>query len=217
MKRQVSDISLISLGDFLGPAFRTHNHVALSVNIVLSQKVDNTLTRLMSHLRRLAELFIGMLMALMFLTFIVQITIRYTARFESIAETFPILDPNNYGWTLEFCLVLWVWIIFAGCAFVVREQDHVTFDVLSTSVHPAVRRWFLIIGGCVIAVGLALSIEPTWSKFHILRLKKTATLSGLFGEWIRMRHIYSIYILFLIAVSIRYAFAAWKALAGRAN
>jgi len=169
----------------------------------------------MSRLRRLAELFIGILMALMFVTFILQITIRYTARFESIAEAFPLLDPNNYGWTLEFCLVLWVWIIFAGCAFVVREQDHVTFDLLSTSVHPGVRRWLVIIGGCVIAVGLALSIEPTWSKFHILRLKKTATLSGLFGEWIRMRHIYSIYILFLIAVSLRYAYAAWKALTRR--
>lgn len=151
-------------------------------------------------------------MALMFLTFVLQITIRYTARSQWLAQAVPLLDPNHYGWTLEFCLLLWVWIIFVGCAIVVRDRDHVTFDVLFNHVRPGVRRWFTIIGGLAIAVGLTVSIEPTWSKFYILRLKKTATLSGLFGDWIRMRDIYSVYILFLIIGSLRYAWSAWHAL-----
>jgi C4-dicarboxylate transporter DctQ subunit len=48
----------------------------------------------------------------------------------------PFLEPTRYGWTLEFCLLLWVWMIFAGCAFVVRDEDHVTFDVLYNNVRP---------------------------------------------------------------------------------
>ncbi len=60
------------------------------------------------------------------------------------------------------------------------------------------RRWFIIISGVAICVGLLLSVEPTWSKFYILRLKKTATLSAVFGDWIRMRDVYSIYIFFLM-------------------
>lgn len=168
--------------------------------------------RLLVFLRRSVELFIAALMALMFLTFILQITIRYTARLEWVAEALPVLDPSRYGWTLEFCLLLWVWIIFVGCAVVVRDSDHVTFDILHNHVRHNVRRWFIIFGSMVIAVGLVMSIEPTWSKFHILRLKKTATLSGLFGDWIRMRDIYAVYFLFLIVVSIRYAGAAWRAL-----
>lgn len=167
--------------------------------------------RLLSGLRRGAELFVGALMALMFLTFVLQITIRYTARLEWIGEAVPLLDPSRYGWTLEFCLLLWVWIIFWGCAFVVRDRDHVTFDVLYNHVRPSARRWFVIVGGLAIAAGLALSIEPTWDKFHILRLKKTATLSHLLGDWIRMRDIYAVYMLFLIAVSLRYAWAVWGA------
>lgn len=162
-------------------------------------------------LRRAAEYFVGTLMALMFLTFILQITIRYTARLGWIAEAVPFLDPTRYGWTLEFCLLLWVWIIFAGCAFVVRDEDHVTFDVLYNHVRPGVRRWFVILGGLIIAVGLAASIQPTWDKFYILRLKQTATLKQLVGDWVRMRDVYSVYILFLIAVSIRYAWAVWRA------
>lgn len=155
------------------------------------------------------------MMALMFLTFVLQITIRYTARLEWVADIAPILDPGRYGWTLEFCLLLWVWIVFAGCALVVRDQDHVTFDILYHRVRPETRRWFTIIGGVVIAIGLAMSIEPTWGKFHILRLKKTATLSNVFGDWIRMRDVYSVYMLFLVVVSIRFAWSAWIAIRGK--
>jgi len=162
-------------------------------------------------LRQFAAAVAAAIMATMFLTFIVQIFIRYTARLPWVAETFPILDPSRYGWTLELSLLLWVWLIFWGNAFVVREQDHVTFDLLSTTVRPALRRWFIIIGGLAICIGLLASLEPTWSKFYILRLKKTATLSALFGDGIRMRDIYVIYPIFLIAVALRYGWAVYHA------
>jgi len=152
------------------------------------------------------------IMATMFLTFILQIVVRYSARLEWLPELFPIFDPSLYGWTLEFCLLLWVWLVFWGNAFVVRERDHVTFDILYHAVRPSIRRWFIIISGLAICVGLILSIEPTWEKFYILRLKKTATLSTVFGDWIRMRDVYSIYIFFLIAVALRYAWAVYRAI-----
>lgn len=153
----------------------------------------------------------AMMMAAMFLTFVLQITIRYTARLEWIADAVPILDPTLYGWTLEFCLALWVWIVFGGNALIVRERDHVTFDVLYTHVSPTVRKWFAVIAGLAICIGFLWSLEPTLEKFHILRLKKTATLSAVFGDWIRMRHIYSIYIAFLVIVALRYGWRAWSA------
>jgi C4-dicarboxylate transporter DctQ subunit len=164
-----------------------------------------------SGLRRGAEAVAAAMMAAMFATFIVQITIRYTARLEWLAEAFPFLEPSHFGWTLEFCLLMWVWLVFWGNAFVVRQRDHVTFDILYQWVNPGLRRWFAIVAGLVIAIGLLASVEPTWSKFHILRLKSTATLSELFGSWIRMRDIYSIYILFLAAVAGRYLWAVWSA------
>ncbi|MFN3825588.1 MAG: TRAP transporter small permease [Pseudorhodobacter sp.] len=162
-------------------------------------------------LRIFAQAVAATFMALMFLTFVLQIAVRYSARTEAIAQWFPLLEPSRYGWTLEFCLLLWVWLVFWGNAFVVRDRDHVTFDILYLAVRPSVRRWFAIIGGLAICIGLLASIGPTWEKFHILRLKKTATLSNLFGDWIRMRDIYSIYILFLAAVGARYAWAVWHA------
>lgn len=159
-----------------------------------------------------AEIVAGLMMAVMFLTFILQISIRYSARLDWLADMFPFLEPSNFGWTLEFCLLLWVWLIFWGNAFVVRQQDHVRFDILFNSVSPAVRRWMVIISSSVICIALAISIEPTWSKFAILRLKKTATLKSILGDGVRMRDIYSIYMLFLVVVALRYAWAAYRAI-----
>lgn len=168
--------------------------------------------KILAGLRHFAEAVAAAMMALMFLTFILQIIIRYSARLEWLHIRFPILDPTAYGWTLEFCLLLWVWLVFWGNAFIVRERDHVTFDILFHAVRPKVRRWFIIISGVAICVGLLASVEPTLSKFYILRLKKTATLSSVFGDWIRMRDIYSIYIFFLVAVGLRYAYSAYRAI-----
>ena len=153
----------------------------------------------------------ALLVAALFLTFVLQVTIRYTARLEWLSEAVPLLDPSRYGWTLEFCLALWVWLVFWGAASVVRDQDHVTFDLLRQAVPPRVARVFTVVGCLMVAVALLLSIGPTWEKFHILRLKKTATLASLFGDWIRMRDVYSVYMLFLVAVPLRMLWMAWQA------
>lgn len=160
--------------------------------------------------RQLANAIAGLLMLTIFATFILQVAVRYSARLSWIADALPILEPNNFGWTLEFCLALWVWLIFFGNAFVVRDQDHVTFDILYLAVRPRIRKWFIFIGGLAIIIALLLSISPTLDRFYILRLKRTATLSNLFGDWIRMRHIYMIYIVFLVVIPARYAFHIWQ-------
>ena len=159
---------------------------------------------------RLGEFIAAIMMAAMFVTFILQVFIRYTARMEWVADSIPIFDPNLYGWTLEFCLVLWIWLVFWGSALIVRERDHVSFDLIYTSVSPKIRKWMAICSCLAISAGFLWVLEPTWEKFYILRLKRTATLSNLFGDWIRVRDIYSIFFLFLLAVSARYAWRACK-------
>ncbi|MEM8949797.1 MAG: TRAP transporter small permease subunit [Pseudomonadota bacterium] len=167
------------------------------------------MTSIVRWFARTTEFVAAMMMAAMFVVFIIQIAIRYSARLEWLAEAVPILDPNLYGWTLEFCLLMWVWIVFWGNAFIVRQRDHVIFDIVYTNVGAPVRKWFAIIGAVSIAVGLLVSLGPTWEKFYILRLKKTPTLSSVFGDWIRVRDVYSIYFAFLAIVAARYAWRAW--------
>jgi C4-dicarboxylate transporter DctQ subunit len=126
------------------------------------------------------------MLAAMFLTFILQIFSRYV-----------LLEP--FGWTLELCLALWIWIVFWGNAFIVRDRDHVTFDILYLALPRRPRQVLALISAGAIAVAMAVSFWPTWDYIDFLKIKKSATLK------IPMRTIFSIYGLFMIVVGLRYA------------
>ena len=124
----------------------------------------------------------GMLAAL-FLTFLLQIFSRYVLK-------------SPLGWTVELTLTLWIWLVFWGNAFVVRHDDHVTFDVLYYAASVKIRRVFALIGAAAVAVGMAVSLLPTMDFVDFMQIKKSATLQ------ISMRTIFSIYILFVVAVVV---------------
>ena len=126
------------------------------------------------------------MLAAMFLTFVLQIFSRYI-----------LLEP--FGWTLELCLALWVWIVFWGNAFIVRERDHVSFDILYLAVPQRARQILALISAAAIVAAMVWSFLPTWDYIDFLKIKKSATLK------IPMRTIFSIYGIFMIAVALRYA------------
>lgn len=149
--------------------------------------------KLVRRLQTGAEAIAAAMLAAMFLTFLLQIFSRYV-----------LVHP--FGWTLELCLVLWVWIVFFGCAFIVRNRDHVTFDLLYLAMPRGPRRVMALVSCAVVAVALAWSLLPTWDWIDFLRIKKSATLK------VPMRTIYSIYAVFLVAVSARFAWRFFEIL-----
>lgn len=148
------------------------------------------MTGIFQWLRKGAEAVGALMMLALFGTFLLQIFSRY------------VMD-QPFGWTLELCLILWVWIVFFGCAFFVRRQDHITFDLLYHSASPGPRRVMAGISALAVAAGLLWSLAPTWDWIDFLRIKKSATLR------VPMRDIYSIYAVFLVAVIAAHA---WRAL-----
>ncbi len=165
------------------------------------------LARAFAHL---TEGVAALMMAAIFCTFILQIAVRYSVGSAWFVDLVgPVVDASRFGWTLELIMVLWLWTIFFGNAFIVRDRDHVTFDIVYFWARPAVRRWFVVIGAAAIMVALVASIGPTYSKMRILRLKSSATLP------VKMLPIYSIYFLFLAVVGLRYGWRLVEALRGR--
>jgi C4-dicarboxylate transporter DctQ subunit len=132
------------------------------------------------------EFVAAMLLAALFATFIAQIFSRYVLQ-------------APFGWTLELCLALWIWIVFWGNAFIVRERDHVSFDILYHAVAPGPRKVMALISAGAIVVGMVVSFWPTWDYIDFLRIKKSATLK------VPMRDIFSIYALFMAVIALRYA------------
>lgn len=141
---------------------------------------------LIGWLRAAAEGMVAAMLAAMFLTFVLQIFSRYVIN-------------QPIGWTLEVCLTLWLWLVFWGCAFVVRHDEHVAFDVVYKSVRPGTRRVFALLGAAAIVVGLGISLLPTLDFIDFLKIKKSAILK------IRMRTVFSIYAIFLISAILVYA------------
>lgn len=127
------------------------------------------------------------MLAALFLTFILQIGSRYVLN-------------SPLGWTLELCLTLWLWIVFWGAAFCVRDRDHVTFDILYLSAGRRLRQVFAVVSAVAIVVGLVASLPATWDYISFYEIKKSATLK------IRLDVVFSVYAIFAIAVIARYTF-----------
>ena len=140
----------------------------------------------------LTEAIAAAMLAAIFLVFMLQIILRY------------LFTPA--GWTLEFIGILWVWVIFFSCAFVVREQDHVRFDIIYLSSPRKVRLIMSMVAAAAIVVFMIYSFLPTWEYIDWMKIRKTATVRNPFtGNKIPLREVFSIYAVFMIALIFRYA------------
>ena len=134
--------------------------------------------------RRAADVAAAML-AMMFAAFVVQILFRYLFNF-------PI------GWTSELTVILWLWLVLWGAAFVVGESDEIRFDLLSGAVGRRMRIVMGSVAAAAVVVLYAASLPATYAYVTFMKVEKAAYL-GIRFDWL-----FSIYLVFLVAVIARY-------------
>jgi C4-dicarboxylate transporter DctQ subunit len=152
--------------------------------------------RIAEGFRRFAEFVAAMLLAAMFLAFIAQIVFRY-------ALDFPI------GWTSEVTVIAWLWLVLWGAAFVVTEAEEIRFDLIYGAARARTRRVMAIVTGVAILVLYGMSLPAVVDYVAFMKVERTAYLK------IRFDWLYSIYVIFAVAVLVRYAWILWWALKGR--
>ena len=143
-------------------------------------------------LKRRAENVIVALLTLMFLSFLLQIGSRY------------ILN-RPFGWTDEVTVLCWVWVVLWGAAFILSDHDEIRFDIVSSQVSPPVRRGFVIVTSAVLIVLFAISLPATWNYVLFMKREKSAFLG------MRFDYLYSIYVVFAVALIVRHVRLAWRA------
>jgi TRAP-type C4-dicarboxylate transport system permease small subunit len=147
-------------------------------------------------LRRRAENIAAAMLAVMFAAFIIQIVFRYFLNF-------PV------GWTSELTVVLWLWLVLFGAAFVVKESEEIRFDLLTASVGPRLR----IAMGILVAVALIVlygaAFKPSFDYVTFMKVERSSYLK------IRMDWLFSIFLVFLVAVLVRYVWLLWQLVRGR--
>ena len=154
------------------------------------------MSALAAWLRRRAENIAAAMLAVMFAAFVVQIVFRYLFNF-------PI------GWAAELSVVMWLWLVLWGAAFVVRENEEIRFDLLTVSVGRRARIGMGVAASVALLALYAGSLPATWKYVTFMKVEKSSYLK------IRMDWLFSIYLVFVAAILVRYLWILWQLVRGR--
>lgn len=146
---------------------------------------------------RRAENVLAAMLAVMFAAFLIQIGFRYLANF-------PI------GWTQELTVIMWIWLVLWGAAFVLRETDEVRFDIFYATARPARRRAMCIVTAIALIALYGTSLPAVVDYVAFMKVESSAYLK------IRFDLLFSIYVVFAVAAIVRYVWLCWQAVWGKA-
>ncbi len=150
---------------------------------------------MLRRLQQAANVLGGGLFLTLFVVFIIQIVARF-----GFHKPLP--------WTDEAAVILYVWVILWAAAAVVPEREHVVFDLVWNSVNTRTRQAMRIVGNLMLG-GLALvAIPASWDYVRFMAREGSPVL-GLPFMWIFLP-----FVLLLIALVIRSAWAIWNAVRG---
>ena len=142
------------------------------------------LSRMSISLHRFAEAVAAALLALIFIAFIVQIALRYLFNW-------PV------GWTTEVSLAAWLWLVLWGAAFVLKDDEEIRIDLLAERAGYRTRRVIGVIGALSLIVLFGMSLPASYAYVTFMKVEKSSYLG------IRMDVMYSIYLVFAVAVIAR--------------
>jgi TRAP-type C4-dicarboxylate transport system permease small subunit len=154
-----------------------------------------TVATAVGWMRRRAENIIAGLLGLMFVAFIIQIVFRYFFNF-------PI------GWTSELSVITWLYMVLLGSAFWLKESEEVRFDLISGSLGPRGRRVIGLVVAVAAVILFGMAMKATVSYVTFMKVESSSYLK------IRLDILYSVYIVFTVAVIVRYLWAIVSLLRG---
>ena len=155
-----------------------------------------SLARIGAWLHARAENLLAAMLATMFIVFIVQIVFRYLLNF-------PI------GWTHEISVIMWLWMVLFGTAFVVRDYEEIRFDLLYSTVSDRTRRVMVVICALAVIVLFSISLPAVLDYIGFMKVEKTAYLK------IRFDWLYSIYGIFAVVMIVRQLWLGYQAIWGK--
>jgi TRAP-type C4-dicarboxylate transport system permease small subunit len=155
------------------------------------------LRRAVDWMRRRAENVVAGLLGVMFAAFIIQIVFRYFFNF-------PI------GWTSELSVITWLYMVLLGCAFWLKESDEIRFDLISGALGPKGRRVLALFVAVAAIILFGMSLPATIKYVAFMKVESSSYLK------IRLDVLYSVYVVFAVAVIVRYAYAIVSILRGDA-
>ena len=160
--------------------------------------MNRTIKSALDWMRRRAENIVAGLLGIMFVAFLVQIVFRYFFNF-------PI------GWTSELSVIAWLYMTLLGSAFWLKESDEIRFDLISGRLGPVGRRVVALVVAVATVILFGMALPATIKYVAFMKVESTSYLK------IRLDILYSVYVVFAVAVIVRYLWAIRSVLRGEAT
>jgi TRAP-type C4-dicarboxylate transport system permease small subunit len=136
--------------------------------------------------RSFANLVSGVMFAAVFLIFNYKIITRY-------------LQHDEAAWADEVSVILFIWIIFWANAFLLRDKEQITFDLVYRQAPDGMKRW-MALARLVLIGGIFLWALPGSIDYLLFLWRERTPVLNL-----RLDVVYSCFGLFLAAMILRAA------------
>ncbi len=151
--------------------------------------------RVAGWVQRRSENLIAALLGIMFVAFVCQIVFRYFLNLPT-------------GWSTETVIVCWLWLVLWGTALALKEQDEIRFDIFTSVAGPRTRRVMAAIASVATVAIYGMSLPATYKYITFMKVEHSSYLN------IRLDWLYSVYLIFVVAIILRYLWLLWEALRG---
>jgi len=137
------------------------------------------------RLQHLAEAVAAAIFALLFLTFVVQVGMRF-------------LFDRPLAWSDELIMILYILMVFWGAATLLKEKDHVMLDLVYAALPPLGQRIFVIVGAGLTASLLLVLLPEAFDYVRFMHRENTPVLDIPFSM------VFAPFLLFVALVASRY-------------
>ena len=138
-----------------------------------------------AHLQRGAEMVAAAVFAVLFLTFVVQVGMRF-------------LFERPLAWSDELIVILYILMVFWGAATLLKEKDHVMLDLVYAALPPGGQRIFALLGAGLTGGLLLVLLPEAFDYVRFMGREKTPVLDVPFSL------VFAPFIVFLVLVAGRY-------------
>jgi TRAP-type C4-dicarboxylate transport system permease small subunit len=144
-------------------------------------------------LERIAQAVAAALFGLLFVTFVFQVGAR-------------LVFDRPLAWSDELVVILYIAMVFWSAAVLLKEREHVMFDLVYAALPPQGQRVMALLGAVLMVGLMALLLPYAFDYVRFMHREPTAVLGVPFSI------VFAPFLLFVLALVVMYLHKAWRLL-----
>ena len=145
------------------------------------------------RLEQAAQAVAAAIFGLLFLVFVLQVGARF-------------LFDRPLAWSDELVVILYIAMVFWSAALLLKEREHVMFDLVYAALPPQGRRAVALFGALLMIGLMGVLLPYAFDYVRFMHREPTAVLGLPFSV------VFAPFLLFVLAIVVMYVRKAWRLL-----